>query len=234
MHERHVAEGSARGSRSDGLAERLRASTSELHREAERSGIIAALLRGRVGRIGYLVLQRNLVPAYEALEQRLQRHQQAPGVRWIARPCLYRLASLQHDLERLCGPRWQERLPLLPAARRYAMRIADDGRHDLSSLIGHAYVRHLGDLSGGRILGRLLERRLGLARLAFHRFDGIDDIELFKRSYRRDLDRAGLEIARPERVQQAALAAFRLNIEVSTAVEEAAAATPSTETAAPA
>ena len=48
---------------------------------------------------------------------------------------------------------------------------------DAPRLIAHAYVRYLGDLSGGRIVGRILARSPGLGpeALSFYDFPGIAD-----------------------------------------------------------
>ena len=61
--------------------------TRNLHLEAERSGIIRELLRGNASRNGYILLLRNLLPAYQAMEQGLARHRKTPPERrgrpWI-------------------------------------------------------------------------------------------------------------------------------------------------------
>jgi heme oxygenase len=54
--------------------------TKTLHTEAERSGVIRDLLRGEASRAGYILLQRNLLPAYRALEAGLERHRDTPAL----------------------------------------------------------------------------------------------------------------------------------------------------------
>ena len=53
--------------------------TKTLHVEAERTGIIRDLLRGEASREGYVLLLRNLLPAYQAMERGLERHRGSPG-----------------------------------------------------------------------------------------------------------------------------------------------------------
>ena len=50
----------------------------------------------------------------------------------------------------------------------------------------------MGDLSGGKIVGRTAQRLYGLAEdgLRFYRFEGIDDGHAFKEAYRSHLDAA--------------------------------------------
>ena len=92
-----------------GLADPFKSRTRSLHREAERSGILPDLLRSRAGREAYVLLLRNLLPVYEALEQELDRA--GPALSGFAEPDLCRA-----DLDHIAGPRWAETIPLLPSA----------------------------------------------------------------------------------------------------------------------
>ena len=208
-----------------GLADVLRERTRRLHTQAERTGIIRELVRGRSTRFGYGLYLRNLLPAYRQLERELQRRRRMPGLGALALPEVYRAAALTADLEALFGPLWARRLPLLPAGARYAREIAAADTGYGLGLIGYAYTRYLGDLSGGQILKRLLGKSLALEprALSFYEFPMVEDLKAFKREYRRAIDAAGLLIAEPDPVIAAAEAAFRLNIEVSEAVMHAAA-----------
>ena len=203
-----------------GLAAMLRNATKTLHVTAERSGVIANVLRGTANRHAYATFLRNLLPAYLALEQGLERHRDEPGVRLFARPETYRAAYLVADLHGLAGLDWETTLTLLPEGVTYAEAVADAGRGDGTRLIAHAYARYLGDLSGGQIMQRLLAKSLGLGpdSLAFYRFPAIADIAAFKTEYHQSLDAAGEEIINPDRITAEAEYAFRLNIDLSEAV----------------
>jgi heme oxygenase (biliverdin-producing, ferredoxin) len=205
------------------LMEALRERTRALHVEAERSGVIHELLQGRADRHAYAVLLRNLLPVYREMELGLERHRDSPGLGEIAQPAVYRSAALESDLDALCGPTWQRMLPQLPAAGRYASLVAAAARGDGTRLIGHAYVRYLGDLSGGQILRRLLARSLSLQpqQLTFYEFADIAKLDEFKAGYRAALDRAALAVRDGESIIAEAEAAFRLNIEISIAIQGA-------------
>ena len=168
------------------------------------------------------MLLRNLLPAYREMERGLNRHRHSPGVREISQPAVYRAAALESDLEALCGATWNQSLVLLPAAERYAALVADAAQDDGLLLIAHAYVRYLGDLSGGRILRGLLARSLSLAprELTFYEFADVANLDAFKAGYREALVRAALAVRDGERVIVEAEAAFRLNIEVSAAIRD--------------
>ena len=222
----NAADGAARdlAASSGDLANTLRERTQALHTRAERSGIINDVLRGKASRYGYALFLRNLLPAYRQMEAGLERHRQTPGVRAVARREVYRAQALEADLQALYGREWARSLALLPAGTQYEVSVAAAAQGDATQLIGHAYARYLGDLSGGQILRRVLARTLGLGshQLSFYAFPDIVDASAFKRSYRAALNEVAVEIADTESVVLGAMSAFELNVAVSEAVLQAA------------
>ncbi len=204
-----------------GLALALREETQDLHVSAERSGIISDLIKGRIERSDYGLFLRNLWPAYREMERALERNRRLPGVRLIALPAVYRGDALRQDLCAIAGNDWARSVPLLPQGQAYASRIAAVAETDPQRLVGHAYVRYLGDLSGGQILRKVLSRSLGLnaQSLSFYDFPEIDDVKSFKANYRSALDRVALEVSDRGAVVDEARLAFELNIGVSSAVQ---------------
>jgi len=144
------------------LSARLRQATGTLHREVESSPLIAQLLRGNLDRGDYCALLRNLHALYQALEARLSCARLPEG---IADPRLARLAALEADLATLHGADWAS-LPLTDAALAYQARLLE---LDEARLIAHAYVRYLGDLAGGQMLGRIVGKAYGEGA-EFYRF----------------------------------------------------------------
>jgi len=219
--------------RPDGLVTRLRRHTRELHRAAERSGIVSDLLHRRADRRGYSLYLRNLLPAYEAMEAALECRAGSSGYECIADRRLFRSPAIRADLCAIAGRPWQYSLPELPVARRYAdwlMIVAQSG--DLR-LLGHTYTRCLGDLSGGVILGRLVSTSLSLPpeALRFFDFRSIGDVAHFRERYLDAIDQlaAGTCV---ETIVAEAITAFRFNIELSVMVAEISRHTPRAEMAA--
>jgi heme oxygenase (biliverdin-producing, ferredoxin) len=206
-----------------GIVTELYFRTKTLHLEAERSGIIRELLRGNASRDGYILLLRNLLPAYQAMEQGLARHRNTPGIGALAHYRFDRASAIRSDLLALCGETWPHDIPLLPAGNHYANRVTEAAQDNGARLIAHAYTRYLGDLSGGLILQRLLARSLELrpAELSFYDFPRYPDLAALKAAYRDALDRAGALAGKQEIVVDEGAAAFTLNIELSCAVEAA-------------
>ena len=121
----------------------------------------------------------------------------------------------------LCGNNWKRDIPLLDAGEIYARRIAKAAEGDGARLIAHAYTRYLGDLSGGQILQRLLERSLELrpSELSFYDFPRFADLAELKADYRKALDQAGALASDPQAVVEEGAIAFSLNIDLSCAVQ---------------
>jgi heme oxygenase (biliverdin-producing, ferredoxin) len=195
--------------------------TKALHIEAERTGIIRDLLRGDASLEGYLLLLRNLLPAYRALEQGLESHRGSRSLAALANFRLDRASAIETDLVALCGADWQRDIPLLNAGEIYARRVAKAAAGDGMRLIAHAYTRYLGDLSGGQILQRLLARSLDLKpnELTFYDFPQYSDLAELKTDYRNALDQSGALATDPQVVIEEGAIAFSLNIDLSCAVQ---------------
>lgn len=144
------------------LAARLKAETADMHRQAERGRFMAALLRGEVDRAGYCTYLRSLHVLYGALEPALVRHGAHPLIQPVLDPALARGDALAADLCTLHGESWADELAPQPAALRYAERLERVSGANPGRLLAHAYVRYLGDLSGGQVLRRIVAQAMGL------------------------------------------------------------------------
>jgi heme oxygenase len=110
---------------------------------------------------------------------------------------------------------------MLPAAERYADRVAVACEAGGVLLPAHAYVRYLGDLNGGQVLKRLLSQSLGLddASLSFYEFPEITDLKAFRLHFRAALDLVGCRSSDLDAIVAEARTAFLLNIAVSKEVK---------------
>jgi heme oxygenase len=148
---------------SEPLAARLRAATGALHRQVEKTPFMAALVGGRLDAAAYCLMLRNLEAIYGALEDGLVRHASHPALAPLNLPALFRAATLRDDLDVLHGRTWREELALVPASVQYTARLRQIAAAEPALLVAHAYVRYLGDLSGGQMLKGIVARSLGLA-----------------------------------------------------------------------
>jgi heme oxygenase (biliverdin-producing, ferredoxin) len=206
------------------LSKALREHTAELHAEAERSGVVNDILRGRAGRYGYLLLLRNLLPAYRAMERALEVHRHSPLLASFARPELHRAGRIVADMAAL-GIEREDELPLLPASGAYAAAVTSAGEGKGLRLVAHAYVRYFGDMSGGHVLKRLLGKSLGIGpqALSFYEFAPEVDPVFLKGEMRIAMDTAVAHDFDREIVIAEGIRAFEHNIAISRAVKEFAA-----------
>ena len=208
------------------LSDRMRASTKAVHRLAERTGLMRQMLTGTAELSLYTALLRNLHDVYGALEPELARHAAEPVVGAIHFPELGRVAAIERDLVTLHGADWATAIPAT-AAQAYVARIRAVSATTPELLAAHSYVRYLGDLSGGQIIGRLVTRMFGLAAgtgTAFYEFPAIPDVDAFKERYRAALDALPLDAAQSAAVVQEAIDAFLLNAALFDALAPATAA----------
>lgn len=205
-----------------GLAARLRTETRDLHTQAERSGVMADLLHGRLTQVRYCALLRNLHAIYGALEPALDRHVDDPRL-W--RPELRRVHALEVDLDRLHTHDWRLDNPLTPAAVTYVARLRNLADQAPTLLVAHAYLRYLGDLHGGQILSRLVQRQFNLdlpegsPGTAFYAFGDPAQVQTLARDFRTGLDALAPSLA--DDMVAEACAAFRLHRQLFEQLQEA-------------
>jgi heme oxygenase len=208
------------------LTAALRERTHDLHTVAERSGIVNDILRKKIDRRGYAMLLRNLLPAYQSMEDGIERLRNDRPFDTFANPDLYRAAKIASDLHSIFGSDWSAELPLLEAGERYASHVAEASHGRGDGLIAHAYVRYFGDLSGGQVLKKMLAEALDLdsSALSFYDFPGLDPKAL--KAQMRDAIDADAELSRDkETILREGMRAFEHNIEISNAIQSSLAVT---------
>lgn len=135
---------------SSNLATQLREGTAHSHTTAENTAFMKCFLKGIVEREPFRKLIANLYLVYSALEEELQRYQGDAVVRLMYFPELNRKENLEEDLKFYYGDNWREQITALEAGKTYVARIREIAHTEPALLIAHAYVRYMGDLSGGQ------------------------------------------------------------------------------------
>lgn len=164
----------------------LKEGTMEAHKDVEQSAAAAALLSGRLEKGEYVRYLMVLYEIYDTLERALEQHASHPVLEPIHNPALLaRAPALASDISRLlevdawkAHPSYITLRATPPAAvRAYTTRIRELAKsEDPSPLLAHAYVRYLGDLSGGQQIRHTIAKAYDLdeaapdAGLAFYDF----------------------------------------------------------------
>lgn len=220
------------------LSAHLKRATRELHAQAERSGVMLELLKGRITPAAYLALMRNLRALYAALEAGLDQAGQRIALRGLWQPALRRLPALEQDLSQWaepadpagrdagCPPSAEPgsgahlaepqagALAVVPATQAYVARLHGLAARAPHLLPAHAYVRYLGDLYGGQVLSRLVRQQFQLEPgrgTAFYEFGPAEQVERLRADFRTALDAWPLTPAQQAEFIEEACEGFRLH-----------------------
>ncbi|MBO3739545.1 biliverdin-producing heme oxygenase [Actinoplanes flavus] len=191
------------GSSSGPAADRADAVSDHAGAASDRSGTVSDRAGAAVDRSG-------------AAADRAGAGSVAELVAGFADPALTRVPSLEADLAHLYGPDWESAITVLDSTRRYAERLREHAATSPTHFIAHHYVRYLGDLSGGQMIGRTLANLYGLgeAGTSFYRFERIPDPRAYKLAYRARLDALDLTEDQAGVMVAEAQLAFRCNADI--------------------
>lgn len=211
---------------SSNLATKLREGTKHSHTMAENTAFMKCFLKGIVEREPFRKLTANLYFVYSALEEELQRHHNNPVVSAIYFPELNRKGKLEEDLAFYYGENWRDQIAASSEGRAYVTRIHEVANTESALLVAHAYVRYLGDLSGGQALKNIVRSALDLPPdkgTGLHEFDAIPTVEAkraFKAEYRNALNSLPVDDALAQKIVDEANYAFELNRNVVHELED--------------
>ncbi|KAL8292421.1 hypothetical protein RQP46_001033 [Phenoliferia psychrophenolica] len=241
----------------DGLATLLRKSTGKAHQEVMQPAIVAKLVSGQLPQEIHLRYLMMLYQIYAALEDALALHSTHPLLCDVYQPALLaRAPALDSDCAYYTSETaWRAKSPIWreledenpPSLDAYVGRLEELARNyddDKSAtlLLAHAYVRYLGDLSGGQTIARTIRKTYRLPDSgegsSFYEFfvpatagsttglptpAGPTETKEIKAWFRRGLDAAGERMTEQERaaVIREARYAFELNIGVFASFEGA-------------
>jgi len=197
-----------------GLAKLLKEGTMESHKAAEDTHFVREFLKGNISRKAYCHFVANLCHIYEVMEEELDNHCHNALIAPIYFPKeLRRTPGLRADAEFFeidANP--------TPGAMAYGSRLREVAASSPELLVAHAYVRYMGDLSGGRFLKRAATSGLQLpadgSGTAFYTFTHIPlkDSKKFKNMYRAQLDSLNVHKGQEAALVAEANHAFDLNL----------------------
>ncbi|BBY37223.1 putative heme oxygenase [Mycobacterium mantenii] len=178
------------------------------HDAAEQSPFMSELLAGRIGAEGYSDYLLRLRVVYAALEDAVRARRDDSMVAAVYDPALERLTAIDADLDHWL-PWGAAREVDSPAAAAYVERLG--ALTWGGALVAHHYTRYLGDLSGGRGIGKILDRAFDLhgAGLAFYEFPVRP--KPYKDAYRARLDALRPDAGEIDRIVGEVKYAFALN-----------------------
>ena len=192
------------------FAARVKTETQEAHNAAENTQFMGELLGGKRDRRAYVSLLEQYLHLYRALEATEQRFADAPELAGVLDARLNRVEALEADLADLLDG--EAPAEPTPATAKYIERLTALPADAPERYFAHHYLRYLGDLSGGQVIGRLSGRHYEIPAesLRTWRFDGIEKHKPYKDQYRVALDTAPLTEAQQDALIDEAQAGFLL------------------------
>ncbi|NEP58060.1 MAG: heme oxygenase (biliverdin-producing) [Symploca sp. SIO2G7] len=202
---------------SNDLASKLRQGTKNSHTAAENTAFTKCFLKGIVKKEFFRKQIASLYFVYSTLEEEIQRHRHHPVVSLIYFPELERKAKLAEDLAFYYGENWQEEIVASEESKAYMARIQEVANTEPALLVAHAYVRYMGDLSGGQSLKNIARSAMSLppdVGTGLHEFEQIPTPEAkraFKGKYRDALNSLPVDDTLAQKIVDEANNAFTLN-----------------------
>lgn len=193
------------------LSSKLREGVEAIHREVEVSPVLRRWVKADFPRSAYGCLLADWLEVYRALEGSLADTFEGAEVSRRALKMFQRGPSIERDLAF-----WQgSNVPAVSStALAYAAHLKGLRREEPFCLLAHWYVRIGGDLGGGAVVARSLERAFGAHPgadhgLAWYHFPHWRDRRLAMAQFRETLDGFLVEPAILTELVREACAAFR-------------------------
>jgi len=202
---------------SSNLAGKLRIGTQKSHTAVENVGFMKCFVKGVVDKDCFAQLLSNLYFVYSALEAGIENNKNHPVVGAMHFVELNRQAALEKDMEFYYGKQWRNKIKPSPATQIYLNRLQQLVAQAPELLIGHAYTRYMGDLSGGQVLQAIAQSGLkltGFQGTSFYNFEHIPDKKAFKNKYRQALDSVPVDDQTAAKIVAEANYAFELNMQI--------------------
>lgn len=176
----------------------------------EGAPFIVNLLSGHGSVAGYRALLTQLRAVYTTMEQAEASVSDDVLAGPFADPRLHRVDRIEADLAAI--PAAGDGADLLDATVAYTRRILASVQEWPSAFVAHHYLRYLGDLSGGQVIARMLQRHYDVTtdQLTFFDFDGIKP-KPFKDDYRVRLDTTPWDGPEQARLVEEARQAYEFN-----------------------
>ena len=125
----------------------LRELTQTKHEEIESMPFTQYMLSGNISNEDYAKFLYQMMHLYQAMEEVASNLNVLDDM-----PDLPRYYFIKHDYEELVGESIKH--PLLPATKEYCDYLREI--KDPKKIIGHMYVRYMGDMAGGQMIKKLV------------------------------------------------------------------------------
>ncbi|QLH36036.1 MAG: biliverdin-producing heme oxygenase [Parachlamydiaceae bacterium] len=149
------------------LSKRLFEETKSAHEQVESMPFILALRNQKLSRQAYIQYLIDLKGIYQVLEEEMKHHLDHPQIKSLYEEKLNRTKHLEADLNAFAP----DKMEPTQAAQDYMLHLKNISKSSPLLLLAHAYVRYLGDLSGGRMMKKFIQELFPGGHTSFYNFD---------------------------------------------------------------
>lgn len=151
---------------SDSITQTMHTQTREIHKQTERSAFTEKLRKGTLPEECYVRQLTDQYAVYSILEAEMKKKYYVPGMSQVYVESLCRAPYLAKDLQSFSQPEF----PPSNAAKAYVAHLEKLASHQPSLLLAHAYVLYGGNLSGGFVIKKWVEKSFP-GKAEFYNFD---------------------------------------------------------------
>lgn len=149
------------------LTQELKTETKALHTKAESTNFIKRLLKGQLGQYEYINYLFQLKLVYSEIEKKMMLFSDSEVFEVFSKHGIFRAMLIEKDIAQ-CKPKDNQ---LLAATSKYLQCIKSINEASKMNLLGHAYVRYMGDLKGGQIIAGILKKKYGYCSSQLNFYD---------------------------------------------------------------
>lgn len=203
----------------------MRSETKEVHSQVEGAKIVGQIIGKTIKKDDYCKLLARYYHMYATLEEEFEKNKTNSAVANVYFPEILRLNSIESDLTFFLGDKWTTLEVIVEAkeaTKDFCSHIRKVSKESPELLVAHLYVRYLGDLAGGQMIGNKLRGCFTNetlpdkngdpdAGVKFYVFDNVPNIKDFVLKFKAGLDSISNEGDLHEKLIDEAIVCFELN-----------------------
>jgi len=197
------------------LRSMMRDATKDLHTVAHNLFELK-LIKKKMSKDVYKVYVTALYYLYAALEEEIERHKDNIHIAPIYFEELKRGSGIEQDMVYFFGNDWKQQITCPKSVHEYVTHLRKLGAERPELLVAHSYVRYFGDMSGGKVIGKIIKRFYNLPDdgqgFAFYDFSNIANVKSFETLYSSRLEEIPLTNALRKDMVEESILSFNYNI----------------------
>lgn len=168
------------------FAERVKEETWEEHEASKDQPFAVELMAGNLDKNAYIQWIIGLLPIYKTLETGMKANRDKYSIYLFDHRRLDRTERIESDLAFWRVDPYTAESPLAEAEFYHETVQAAVDSGSPQRILAHHYTRYMGDMIGGQVISRQLQKMYGMAPegISFYDFSDIGDIYHYRKTYK--------------------------------------------------